>query len=187
MELTVFILAGGKSLRMRKDKGLMFGGVDRLKGMLEACGLHDVIVLCGSDDRSILFQGEVWPDPPALEGVHHLIEWACGQVETACLLLPCDAFLMEEEAIQYLLNQSQDGGVPLDVDGRRQPLFAHIPKGYEFPFRSSSVSHLLQPLPSIQMETLASAFTNFNSAEDLQDHQQKLLALHGEHALLQSM
>ena len=52
MELTVFILAGGKSLRMRKDKGLMFGGVDRLKGMLEACGLHDVIVLCGSDDRS---------------------------------------------------------------------------------------------------------------------------------------
>jgi hypothetical protein len=49
------------------------------------------------------------------------------------------------------------------------------------------VSHLLQPLPSIQMETFASAFTNFNSAEDLQDHQQKLLALHGEHVLLQSM
>lgn len=187
MTLTVFILAGGESLRMRKDKGLMFGGVDRLKGLLDACGLQRVIVLCGSEERATLFEGDVWPDPFPIGGVHHLIEWAYGQVDTACLFLPCDAFLMEEGAIQNLLNQSQEGGVPLDLNGRRQPLFAHIPRDFEMPKGALSVGHLLQDLPPIQTEDFACAFTNFNSAEDLQVHRQKLLALHGEHVLQQSM
>ena len=79
MTLTVFILAGGESLRMSKDKGLMFGGVNRLRGLLEACGFQRIVILCGGEDRAALFHGEVWPDPPANEGVHHLLKWAYGQ------------------------------------------------------------------------------------------------------------
>ena len=56
-----------------------------------------------------------------------------------------------------------------------------------FPRGATSVGHLLQALPSIEMGAFASAFTNFNSVEDLHGHRQKLLILHGEHALLQSM
>lgn len=187
MTLTVFILAGGESLRMSKDKGLMFGGVNRLRGLLEACGFQRIVILCGGEDRAALFHGEVWPDPPAIEGVHHLVKWAYSQVSTPCLFLPCDAFLMDVPAIQSLLEKSKEGGVPLDETGRRQPLFAHIPGGFEFPRGATSVGHLLQALPSIEMGAFASAFTNFNSVEDLHGHRQKLLILHGEHALLQSM
>ena len=55
MTLTVFILAGGESLRMSKDKGLMFGGVNRLRGLLEACGFQRIVILCGSEDGRLCF------------------------------------------------------------------------------------------------------------------------------------
>lgn len=187
MTLTVFILAGGESLRMGQDKGMMFGGVSRLKKMLGACGVSRIIILCGAEERSALFQGDVWPDPPGVQGIHHLISWACRRVDSSCLLLPCDAFLMTEEAFQALVERTVIGGVPLDRNGRRQPLFARIPQGYDFAEDAASVGRLLEDLPSVQMEGFASAFTNFNSAEDLRDHQQKLLSLHGEHVLQQSM
>ena len=89
------------------------------------------------------------------------------------LLVPCDAFLLTVEAVQALLTNSPNGGVPIDEEQRRQPLFAHIPKGVSVHKPGQNVRELMQHLPSIDVRPFDAAFTNFNRPDDLQHPQLK--------------
>ncbi|MDP6199286.1 MAG: NTP transferase domain-containing protein [Candidatus Poseidonia sp.] len=168
MSLTALILAGGQSRRMGEDKAMMHGGVGRLQSLVKDVGIERCIVLCGHASRKHLFQGEVLQDPLGLEGLHRLLPWARKSVETAVLLLPCDAFLLDEEALHAFLSHAQTGGVALDEEGRRQPLFALIPEHIELTESPNSVHEWLLPLPSIELSPHGRAFSNFNTRDDLQ-------------------
>ena len=167
------ILAGGASQRMEEDKANMFGGVERLQQCLQKAGLERTVVLCGDDQRKDLFSGEVMVDPPGVEGLHELLSWLLETFQEGVLLVPCDAFLLTAEAVQALLTNSPNGGVPLDEEQRRQPLFAHLPKGVHVHERGQNVRELLQHLPSIDVGPFNAAFTNFNQPDDLQHPQLK--------------
>ena len=167
------ILAGGASQRMEKDKASMFGGVERLQRCLQQAGLERTVVLCGGEERRGLFTGEVMVDPPGVQGLHELIFWLLKTFDEGILLVPCDAFLLTADAVQALLNNSPNGGVPLDEEQRRQPLFAPLPKGVRVHKHGQNVRELLQHLPSIDVRPLNAAFTNFNQPADLQHPQLK--------------
>jgi molybdopterin-guanine dinucleotide biosynthesis protein A len=164
------ILAGGASQRMGTDKANMFGGVERLQQVLLEAGVNRCVVLCGPAHRAALFEGEVVPDPLDVKGLHRLIPWARQTVKAAVLLVPCDAFLLDVDAVRWWLKTARQGGVPLDTHQRRQPLFALIPEGHVLPTNATSVEMLLSGLPSIDVGNYGSAFSNFNTRDDLLEH-----------------
>ena len=165
------ILAGGLSRRMGEDKATLYGGVTRLQRCFEAAGINTTVVMCGTAARKSLFEGEVWTDPPGANGLHEVIPWLLNRVNDDLVLMPCDAYLMSERALSHYLQRAKRGGVPMDKSGRRQPLFAFIPKGADLPSTSDSVSHLIDNLPSVDVAPHGEAFTNFNRPSDLQHPQ----------------
>ena len=165
------VLAGGASLRMEEDKATMFGGVKRLKQCLQKAGLERIVVACGNEERKGLFEGEVVADPLGVEGLHRIILWLREAFDEDILLVPCDAFLLTPDAVKALLIESPNGGVPLDEEQRRQPLFAHLPRGVKINEHGENVRGMLQGLPSIDVHPHNAAFTNFNQPADLRHPQ----------------
>lgn len=171
MSVVAVILAGGDSRRMGWDKAGMFGGVARLKQCLDDAGVERSVVLCGDEQRASLFTGEVLADPPHLSGLHRIIPWVRSQMNASILLVPCDAFLLSDSAIRAFLAAAPRGGVPLDETGQRQPLFAYLPRKLVLDTSATSVTSLVQRLPSVDVEGYRSAFSNFNQPSDLQHPQ----------------
>ena len=171
MNVIALILAGGKSTRMGQDKATMAGGVGRLQELLVDAGVERVVVLCGDADRKPMFNGEVVSDPSDVAGVHRLLVWAHNAFPGPKLLVPCDAFLLSSQAIEALLLHTETGGVPLDERGERQPLFALVPEAHRWKEPFSHVRAMMQGLPSINMGEFARCFTNFNTPDDLLEHQ----------------
>ena len=165
------ILAGGLSRRMGEDKVALYGGVARLQRCFQAAGINTTVVMCGTAARKSLFEGEVWTDPPGATGLPEVLPWLLDRVNDDLVLMPCDGYLMSERALSHYLQRAKRGGVPMDESGRRQPLFAFIPKEAELPSTSASVSHLLDTLPSVDVAPHGEAFTNFNRPSDLQHPQ----------------
>ena len=106
-------------------------------------------------------------DPPHLEGLHRIIPWAINTLEDDVVLIPCDAFLLTAKAVDTLIHGSPGGGVPVDEAGRRQPLFAYLPKGVPLDEDAHRVEGLLAHVPTVDVEGHRSAFSNFNQPEDL--------------------
>ncbi|MEL0331643.1 MAG: NTP transferase domain-containing protein [Candidatus Poseidoniales archaeon] len=168
MSVVAVILAGGTSRRMGEDKASMYGGVERLQACLLEAGVERSVVLCGREERKHLFEGEVLADPPHISGLHRIIAWVRERLESTVLLIPCDAFLLTSEAVSALMTSASNGGVPLDEQGRRQPLFAYLPATALLDENAENVSSMLDALPSVNLPQHASAFTNFNRPDDLE-------------------
>lgn len=177
MSFIGLLLAGGKSLRMGQDKSLMFGGVARKKELLFRIGACRVIVLCGEVARINMFEGEVWPDPEHCNGIHEVVEWAIGELDDDVLLVPCDAFLLEEKACGAFVELAKNGGVPVDGDGRRQPLFSYIPRTFDVPKTAGSMREIVKSLPTINTQKYGLIFTNFNRSEQLKEYRDELSRL----------
>ena len=171
MPVTALVFAGGLSRRMGEDKAGMFGGVERLRQILSETGVTRTVVLCGSPSRRSLFEGEVMVDPDGLEGLHQLIVWARTAVGGTVLLVPCDAFLLTKAGVQFMLEHEESGGVPTDVQERRQPLFALIPETCFLDAQATSVGGLLADLPTLDTGALGREFTNFNTPSEVARHQ----------------
>jgi len=165
---TVFILAGGKSARMGEDKSTMFGGVNRLIKECQKASIDRIITLCGAESRMPLFEGEVWPDPLHCNSLVEVIRWSITMVEDDILLIPCDAFNLNYSGIELLINQSNC--IPLDSNGRRQPLFARIVSKTQIDFGGESLNLLFAKFPELKTSKLAKQFENFNQILDLKNH-----------------
>ena len=162
--VTVLILAGGKSDRMGQDKALMGGGVEHLRALALDAEVERIITLCGDDNRIPLFEGEVWPDPPQCTSLREVLEWVFRKIEGAIQLIPCDAFQLQRSGLEFLLNC--DGGVPLDEHGKRQPLLAHCPEGWNLAPSFGDVSSLFSSLQDLDAGVLTVQMKNFNTPFD---------------------
>jgi molybdopterin-guanine dinucleotide biosynthesis protein A len=110
---TGIILAGGHSSRMGEDKSLINSNVTRLSKEMRKSGCTRVIVMCGTKERSSLFEEECVPDSSETlaESLLNLLSGLRGRVQLA----PCDAYLADAEFFSTI------EGVPTDDSGERQP------------------------------------------------------------------
>tara|TARA_B100000214_G_C23954168_1_gene621926 strand:+ start:1349 stop:1858 length:510 start_codon:yes stop_codon:yes gene_type:complete len=162
---TYVILAGGKSSRMGQDKSLMERGTNRIYEICKSIGDSRIITLCGDESRIDFFEGEVWPDPIDLSGVLEIIKWCLNNIEDKIQLIPCDAFNLEKEAINWLNNF--ENATPVDCLGNRQPLLSIISNKDLINFSASNIREFFHDIPSVINEELALQFNNFNTEEDL--------------------
>ncbi len=116
--ITGIIVAGGKSSRMGQDKSLINSNVERLADEMRSYGCDNVLVMCGSPDRSDLFDQECICDTAETlaESLYDLILNINGRIQIA----PCDAYLADAELFATI------DGVPVDDNNVRQPLLANI-------------------------------------------------------------
>ena len=124
-QLQAFILAGGQSRRMGRDKSQLLlenqTFTDRIAETLLA--VTEQVTLVGSRQLNSLYAvaPDVYPSWGALGGVHAALaacrrEWA--------IVVACDLPFVTAELFNYLasLRDGHDAVVPLQPDGRPQPL-----------------------------------------------------------------
>ena len=157
---TALILAGGLSSRMGQDKAFMHGGIPRLAKELRQSGCTKIIVLCGSEERVELFDEECWPDPGDATCLAEVIRWAINKLEGVIRLVPCDAFLVSSKFFTEM-----NIGVPLDGEGRRQPLLARIEKKSDL-IHSNRIETMFQNIPSVKLLKVLHEIKNFNELND---------------------
>ena len=125
-QIEAFILAGGASSRMGTDKSQLLlenqTFVERIAATLLT--VTDSIRLVGNHENSRLpVVADVYPNWGALGGLHAALaacrrEWA--------IVVACDLPLVTAELFQHLasLDNEYDAVVPIQPDGRPQPLAA---------------------------------------------------------------
>jgi len=168
-QFSAVIFAGGNSTRMGQDKSLMFGGVERIRQLCMDCGIVKIITLCGSEERTSLFEGEVWPDPAHCQKLSDVIRWVHREVSGPIQFIPCDAFDLDLDSLQALLQSG--GGVPLDSNSNRQPLLANCPADYQIG-DGSSVNSLFDDLATIDIAGNSDGFSNYNEKSQLKQRHQ---------------
>ncbi len=163
-QFTAVIFAGGNSTRMGQDKSLMFGGVERIRQLCMECGIVKIITLCGGEERTSMFEGEVWPDPAHCQKLSDVIRWVHQEISGPIQFIPCDAFDLDRDSLQTLLRSG--GGVPLDLNSNRQPLLANCPAGYQMG-DGSTVNSLFDGLATIDIAENSDGFSNYNEKSQL--------------------
>ena len=168
-QFSAVIFAGGNSTRMGQDKALMCGGVERIRQLCIECGIVKIITLCGSEERTSLFEGEVWPDPEHCQKLSDVIRWVYHEISGPIQFIPCDAFDLDLDSLQALLQSG--GGVPLDSNSNRQPLLANCPSDYQIGY-GTSVNSLFDGLATIVIAGRGEGFSNYNEKSQLKEHHQ---------------
>lgn len=163
---TVVILAGGKSQRMGSDKALLMNSVKRLQKLSEKVGVKRCIVLCGDKSRRSLFEGEIWEDPAQIDSISDLILWLRDKLSGRVQLLPCDCYLLEKDGLEFLLEM--ENGVPMDVNGKRQPLMANFNQKSAL-FESKTLNELFSNLATYSNSQLSRQFANINTQDELKE------------------
>ena len=165
MSLLCLILAGGKSIRMGRDKALLYDSVNQLSQKLTLRGTR-IIVACGSPNRANLFNSECWFDPADALSLADVLRAFVQEHDEEIQLFPCDMYNLDDEAIDAILAQLP--GVPVDQDGREQFTLARIPKGCTFS-TSSSLKGLFSDFERNQMDFLDRRLENFNFPTQIDD------------------
>lgn len=170
----LMIMAGGQSRRMGHDKALMAGGLRRLIREAKDAELDPVVVLAGPSPRGteLCDEGHIPPetmvmdDPPDATCLHDVLVEVLDGRWPAMLLCPCDAVLIDAPLLRALVKAGP--GVPLDHEGQRQPLFAHLPEHW------SASSHperravaLMDGLPSLNVGPMAQRLQTANTPQEL--------------------
>ncbi len=153
--ITGIIVAGGKSSRMGKDKSLLYSNVKRLANEMRKYGCGNVIVMCGTSDRSDLFDELCVVDSAETlaESLFDLVSNIEGRIQIA----PCDAYLADAELFGSI------NGVPLDDNEMRQPLLAKIDSSKAL-IRDVKVTEMFRNIPSCNGGIKA---RNTNTPEEL--------------------
>ncbi len=163
MPLLCLILAGGKSTRMGQDKALLYDSVNVLSEKLVERGCR-VVIACGDQERSTLFNSECWFDPINSNSLSEVIRSFVEQHDEEIQLFPCDMYRLDDHAIDVLLAQSP--GVPVDVESNEQPTLARIPQKYELP-HSMSLHGLFSNLNRNRLKFLGNRLENFNTPNQI--------------------
>lgn len=133
-QITGIVLAGGKSLRMGTDKGLMmFRGKPLIQYSIDLLGIFcDRILISSNNPAYHIFGYEVVADELAGAGPMAGIASCMQQSRTELnLVLSCDMPLADPVIFQTLLGLTEGVTfvVPLDSIGRIEPLCAIYKKG----------------------------------------------------------
>ncbi len=145
---------------MGQDKAFMHGGIPRLAKELRQSDCTRIVVLCGSEERVELFDEECWPDPEDAGCLAEVIRWAINKLEGVIQFVPCDAFLVSSKFFTEM-----SIGVPLDSEGRRQPLLARIEKKSDL-IHSNRIETMFQNIPSVKLSQIVHEIKNFNNLND---------------------
>ena len=160
--MTGIIIAGGKSSRMGKDKAVLNSSVERIHQHLRDIGCSTIIIMCGTEDRMEMFEGNCVPDSKdnLAQSLIEIIE----NIDDEIQLVPCDAYLADAG---FLRNIS---GVPVDDMGSRQPLLARLAKGF-VPNYSDKISEVFSEVISCEGGLKA---RNFNTPKEFKEIQSLL-------------
>jgi len=131
--LTAAVLAGGRSVRMGRDKAsLLLDGVPLLKVMTDrAASCADEVLVVGragfpglfaSGVRFVPDLGELGGPPSSMRGLHAALTHARGEF---VLLLPCDMPFFDVGLVEYMKGLCPEADVVLPcLGGRCEPLCA---------------------------------------------------------------
>jgi molybdopterin-guanine dinucleotide biosynthesis protein A len=147
---------------MGSDKSLIHSNVERLADELRKSGCSRVIVMCGTPQRSELFDEECIPD--SADNLSDSLLTLLSQLNGSVQLAPCDAYLADEELF------SRIDGVPVDDNGKRQPLLAKFDSSMKFE-QAPRIRDLFQLIPSCEGGIKA---RNVNTPEELMEIQSYL-------------
>ena len=183
--LTGIILAGGKSSRMGREKGMVpFRGKPLIRYSLEVLEpLCDHLLISANDPGYEVFGYPVLPDHVTGAGP---LAGLCAALEKSTtrgnLVLPCDMPFVTEEFLEYLLCcvRDQKAVIPVHPDGRAEPLCGYYSREI-LPFLKKNLEEknyklirVLQEADAFFLkldETLpfynSRLFTNLNKPEEL--------------------
>ena len=160
---TGIILAGGKSTRMGEDKALVNSNVKRLSAELKKAGCCRIVIMCGSEERVHLFEGECVLD--SADNLAESILDVAARIDGPIQLAPCDAYLADADFFNTI------DGVPVDDTGQRQPLLANI-ESSSILESSKKISDVFANVPTCEGGIKA---RNTNTLEQLKEIQSLLL------------
>ena len=156
--VTGFVLAGGKSARMGRDKGLLeIGGQTLIQSAVNLLkALTDRVFILGPSDRYGFLDLPVLPDLVPSRGPLSAIYTGLEHSETAVnVFLACDMPLMQATFLRLLVERAPLADAVLMRLGGRQPgtpvrrLQSLLPSGGQSQLRKAEVQ-ALRPVPRVE-------------------------------------